>query len=155
MSEDPTVASLSPGDTLCKMVLVTPTGEKDLWIELKSSLVPHTCSSFLSLPPLPFVRLLPSGFLQSSVPPLPSFPDESFSVPFTSPYTLAMSSSSPHTSNGQFFITLQPQTHLEGKFVAFGTVVKGGEALEEINEIETVNERPEGISFKSITEITE
>ena len=97
-------------------------------------------------PSLPFTRLVPSGFLQSSPTPASDpIPDESFSVPYTSRYTLGFSNDGPHTGRGQFFLTLQPTPYLSSKYVALGTVVCGGEELERACEgKESVNERPAG-----------
>lgn len=66
-----------------------------------------------------------------------------------------MTSSGPHTSTGQFFITMQTSEYLSGKFIGFGSVVKGGEVLEELNGLGVVNERPEGVFVESVVEITE
>ncbi|KAG8768012.1 hypothetical protein FRC20_011878 [Serendipita sp. 405] len=65
------------------------------------------------------------------------FPDEDFSLPVDSAGLLVMANRGPHTNSSQFFITLAPAEHLNGKHVVFGKVVRGMEVVKAIEEIQT------------------
>ncbi|KAG8805969.1 hypothetical protein FRC19_007547, partial [Serendipita sp. 401] len=65
------------------------------------------------------------------------FPDEDFSLPVDSAGLLVMANRGPHTNSSQFFITLAPAEHLNGKHVVFGKVVRGMEVVKAIEDIQT------------------
>ena len=46
--------------------------------------------------------------------------------------TLAMANAGPNTNGSQFFITLAPQPHLDGRYTVLGRVVNGEEVLDRI-----------------------
>ncbi len=48
----------------------------------------------------------------------------------------------PNTNNSQFFITLSPCPHLDGRNVVVGKVIKGLSIAQEIGNSETVDDRP-------------
>jgi cyclophilin family peptidyl-prolyl cis-trans isomerase len=61
------------------------------------------------------------------------FDDENFKRNHDEPFLLSMANAGPNTNHDQFFITVAPQPHLDGKHVVFGTVVKGEEVVMAIN----------------------
>jgi len=71
------------------------------------------------------------------------FDDENFEVKHTSPMLLSMANSGVNTNGSQFFITtLAYLSHLDGKHVVFGKVVKGQDIVREIENLETSEDSP-------------
>jgi peptidylprolyl isomerase len=67
------------------------------------------------------------------------FPDESFAIKHTKPGMLSMANAGPNTNGSQFFITLVPCPHLDGKHVVFGEIVSGLPILKQMEEVDTDN----------------
>jgi cyclophilin family peptidyl-prolyl cis-trans isomerase len=70
------------------------------------------------------------------------FDDENFARNHDEPFLLSMANAGPNTNHDQFFITVAPQPHLDGKHVVFGTVVAGEEVVMAINAAGTPAGRP-------------
>lgn len=65
------------------------------------------------------------------------FEDEAFPVKHTKPFLLSMANAGPNTNGSQFFITVAPTAHLDGKHVVFGEVIKGKSLVRQIENYPT------------------
>ena len=61
--------------------------------------------------------------------------DENFIIPHSSTGLVSMASVGVNTGGSQFYITMGPCQHLNGRCVVFGRVVKGMQALEAVEKI--------------------
>ena len=92
-----------------------------------------------------FHRVIPSFMIQGGDPtgtgragPGYTFEDEfDPSLVFDSPGLLAMANSGPSTNGSQFFITVAPTPHLNGRHTIFGRVVEGQDIADAISLVAT------------------
>jgi len=72
------------------------------------------------------------------------FEDENFSMKHTGIGRLSMANAGKNTNGSQFFVTLVPCPHLDGKHVVFGKVVEGLDVLNVIANqmVDKSNHRP-------------
>jgi peptidyl-prolyl cis-trans isomerase A (cyclophilin A) len=72
---------------------------------------------------------------------------------FDRPYLLAMANAGPGTNGSQFFVTVAPTPHLNGRHTIFGEVVQGSEVVDAIAKTETGrNDRPvKDVVLESVT----
>jgi peptidyl-prolyl isomerase G (cyclophilin G) len=71
------------------------------------------------------------------------FSDENFVKKHDRPALLSMANSGPNTNGSQFFITLRPTPHLDGKHVVFGELISGLEVLRRMERVSTgVSDKP-------------
>jgi cyclophilin family peptidyl-prolyl cis-trans isomerase len=68
--------------------------------------------------------------------------DENFIIPHSQRGLLSMASVGRNTNGSQFYISLSPTTHLNGKCTVFGRLVEGEEVLNELENIFTVRLAP-------------
>ncbi|CAM4690044.1 hypothetical protein PO909_010451 [Leuciscus waleckii] len=141
-----------------------------LLFELFSDVCPKTCRNFkalctgeaglsksnleLSYKASIFHRVVPNGWLQGGdISPErkgtggdsiygPTFEDESFVISHNKRGILGMANQGAHSNGSQFYITLQPASWMDYKYVAFGQLIEGTAVLKRIEAVPTYNERP-------------
>ena len=72
------------------------------------------------------------------------FDDEAFELKHGAPYLLSMANAGPNTNGSQFFITLVPTPHLDGKHVVFGRLLRGQQLLRQMEAMGTAGGEPVG-----------
>jgi len=65
------------------------------------------------------------------------FDDENFEMKHTAPMVLSMANAGPNTNGSQFFIATKQTSHLDGRHVVFGRVIKGVNVVRKIENVLT------------------
>jgi cyclophilin family peptidyl-prolyl cis-trans isomerase len=119
-------------------------------IELNMTEAPVTSLTFMELARAGFFnglrvhRLVPNFVIQAGDPrgdgeggPGYAIRDELSPLPFVRG-TVGLAIDSRDTGGSQFFITLSPQPHLDGRYTVFGRVVQGFDRLDEISQWDVI-----------------
>lgn len=132
-------------------------------VELYPEQAPETVRNFLNLTALglydttTFSRVVPGFVIQGgdlltreAVPSVAialrsrkTITDEPNKIPHDRGVLSMARSDEPHSASTHFFILVSVAPDLDGKFAAFGRVIKGIEVVDAINKVPVVNERPE------------
>jgi peptidyl-prolyl cis-trans isomerase B (cyclophilin B) len=133
---------------------VMRTNKGNVVLELYSEHAPKTVNNFVFLANqgyydgVSFHRVIPGFVVQGGDPtgtgrggPGYQFEDETKGNPLEhEAKVISMANAGPNTNGSQFFITLEPQPHLNGKHTVFGKVVEGAEVVDRIDQGDTMNE---------------
>ena len=109
------------------MVRITMQNGKTIDIELDATAAPITCENFLKLVNqgfyngLTFHRVIPGFMIQGGDP-----------IKHTRGVISMARAMDPNSAGSQFFIMHQDAPHLDGQYAAFGHVVSGMDAVDEI-----------------------
>ena len=129
----------------------------DFTIELFEQQVPNTVGNFVKLAEKNFYdgvifhRVIDGFMIQGGDPtgtgrggPGYQFADEFHSqLKHTTEGILSMANAGPNTNGSQFFITLGPTPHLDGRHAVFGKVVEGMDVVKKIGKTATkAGDRP-------------
>lgn len=151
----PLASCSEQGDTMTKIVFETTKG--DITIQLFDSKVPITAGNFKTLVQkgyydgIIFHRVIDGFMIQGGDPTGTGAGDPGYnikdefdpSLKHSKAGILSMANRGPNTGGSQFFITLAPTPHLDGKHAVFGEVIEGMDVVEEIGHAETnENDRP-------------
>jgi cyclophilin family peptidyl-prolyl cis-trans isomerase len=140
-------------------VVLTIEGYGAIEIQLYDTVVPKTAANFRELCRMnmfkgcPFHRIIRNFMIQSgdftnrdgtggSSIYGRYFDDENFILRHDEAGLVSMANAGPHTNGSQFFIITKPTSHLDGKHVVFGKVVKGMGVVRDIENIVVVNSSP-------------
>ncbi|GBC94110.1 Peptidyl-prolyl cis-trans isomerase B [bacterium HR15] len=142
-----------PGETIVRMTIK---GKGDVYIRLDTKEAPKTCENFLKLVKqrfydgIRFHRVVPRFVVQAGDPLTkdPNVPLDDPRVGTGGPgYTIKFEPNNlkhkrgaigmartpdPDSAGSQFYICLEPQPQLDGKYVVFGEVVQGMEIVDRI-----------------------
>ena len=145
----PPEMSINPTGTY-RAVVATNKGE--IAIDLSAEHAPKTVNNFVFLSRegfydgVDFHRVIPNFMVQGGDPtgsgmggPGYSFEDEFAGNPLRHETgVLSMANAGPNTNGSQFFITHEPQPHLDGRHTVFGQVSSGMEIVNAIEQGDTI-----------------
>jgi len=148
--------------TMASQCVRLETEAGNIELELYPEQAPETVRNFLNLTALglynttTFARVVPGFVIQggdlatrevSSVAialrSRKTIPDEPNSIPHERGVLSMARTDEPHSASTHFFILVSVSPDLDGKFAAFGRVIKGMEIVDAINKVPVVNERPD------------
>jgi peptidyl-prolyl cis-trans isomerase B (cyclophilin B) len=132
--------------TAYRATIQTPRGA--IVLDLHPEHAPMTVNNFVSLARdgfydgLVFHRVIPNFMVQGGDPngtgtggPGYQFADETAGNPLTHERgVISMANAGPNTNGSQFFITHDPQPHLNGRHTVFGTVAEGQDVVDAIRQ---------------------
>jgi peptidyl-prolyl cis-trans isomerase B (cyclophilin B) len=124
------------------------TSRGDILLELYAEHAPKTVNNFIFLvndsfyDGVTFHRVIANFMIQGGDPdgtgrggPGYRFEDELVGNPLKhGTKVISMANAGPNTNGSQFFITHQPQPHLDGKHTVFGKVVQGEDVVDAIRQ---------------------
>ncbi|MDQ6660793.1 MAG: peptidylprolyl isomerase [Chloroflexota bacterium] len=152
-----------------KYQAVFHTAKGDFTVDLFAEQAPQTVNNFVFLARegfyngTTFHRVIPGFMAQGGDPtgtgmggPGYKFPDErgALSLQHDSEGVLSMANAGPNTNGSQFFITLGPQPHLDGKHGVFGKIASGMDVVRAIDVRDPNRARQPGVQIERV-EITE
>ncbi|KAJ2812349.1 Peptidyl-prolyl cis-trans isomerase-like 1 [Coemansia sp. 'formosensis'] len=134
--------------------IILHTSMGDIAVELYWNETPRTSKNFYALATqgyynnVVFHRIIPGFMIQGGDPTGTGrggksvygekFEDETTKkLKHTGAGILSMANSGPNTNGSQFFITLAPTPHLDGKHTVFGRVHKGMDVVERMGKVRT------------------
>jgi peptidyl-prolyl cis-trans isomerase B (cyclophilin B) len=140
-SEEPAMA-IDPAKTYLASM---ETSRGTIVLKLDASVAPRTVNNFVFLARegfydgVQFHRVIPNFVVQGGDPtgtgPGYRFPDETAGNPLKhETCVMSMANAGPDTNGSQFFITLGPQPHLDGRHTVFGAVTEGRDVVMAIRQ---------------------
>lgn len=154
-----------------KTVALFETSMGDFTVELETKKAPKTSQNFIDLAKkgfydgIIFHRVIDGFMIQGGDPtgtgrggPGYTIPDEfDPSLKHDQAGILSMANAGPNTGGSQFFITLVPTPHLDGRHAVFGKVIKGMGVVKAIGKVATDrSDRPlVPVTIKKIQIVTE
>jgi len=137
--------------------IILKTNQGDIEGVLYADKAPVTVANFLNLAKrgyydgLIFHRVIPNFMIQGGCPerrgtggPGYRFEDECTpELRHNKPGIFSMANAGPGTNGSQFFVTVAPTPHLDGRHTVFGSVTKGQDVADKISKVSTgANDKP-------------
>lgn len=148
-----------------QLIAKLSTSMGDIKVSLFYDQTPNTVANFVTLAKagfyngLIFHRVIPKFMIQGGDPngngtggPGYTFKDEIVATLKHDAGVISMANSGPGTNGSQFFITVDPAHHLDGRHTVFGKVISGMDVVQKISKVKTTQDRPDSpITIKSIS----